>query len=71
MPATDENLSALTTLSGNWIERANKRRKMKELVLDMDSAASLPSQRARRMGSRRVPHTTVTSGGPATTLCSA
>ena len=40
MLATDENLSALTTLSGNWIERANKCRKMKELILDMDSSES-------------------------------
>ena len=57
MLAADENLSALMTLSGNWIERANKCRKMKELILDMDS--------------RKAPHTTVISGRPAATLYSA
>jgi hypothetical protein len=40
MLATGENLAALTDLSGEWIERANTRRKMKELILDMDSSVS-------------------------------
>jgi hypothetical protein len=40
MLATDENLAGLMDLSGNWIERANTRRKMKELILDMDSSES-------------------------------
>jgi len=40
MLAMDENLSALTALSGDWIGRANTRRKMKELILDMDSSES-------------------------------
>jgi len=40
MLATDENLAGLTDLSGKWIEQANTRRKMKELILDMDSSES-------------------------------
>jgi len=40
MLATNENLAGLMDLSGSWIERANTRRKMKELILDMDSSES-------------------------------
>ena len=40
MLATDENLVALSDLSGNWIDRANTRRKAKELILDLDSSES-------------------------------
>ena len=40
MLASDDNLAGLTGLSGKWIERANTRRKMKELILDMDSSES-------------------------------
>jgi len=40
MLATDKNLAGLMDLSGKWIERANRRRRMKELVLDMDSSES-------------------------------
>jgi hypothetical protein len=40
MLASDENLAALTDLGGVWIEQANSRRKMKELILDMDSSVS-------------------------------
>ena len=40
MLATDKNLAGLTDLSGNWVEQANTRRKMRELILDMDSSES-------------------------------
>jgi hypothetical protein len=40
MLATNENLAGLMDLSGSWIERANTRRKIKELILDMDSSES-------------------------------
>jgi DDE family transposase len=40
MRVAGENLAALTDLSGEWIERANTRRKMKELILDLDSSVS-------------------------------
>ena len=38
--ASDENLAALTGLSGKWVDRVNTRRGMKELVLDLDSSES-------------------------------
>jgi len=38
--ATDESLDALIDLCGAWIERANERTKMKQLILDMDSSES-------------------------------
>ena len=38
--ATDKNLAALMDLSGEWIEQANTPRKMKELILDLDSSES-------------------------------
>lgn len=37
---TDENLNTLTDLCGTWIERANERTRMKQLILDMDSSES-------------------------------
>ncbi len=35
-----ENLSALTDMSGQWIDRVNRRVGMKKLILDMDSSES-------------------------------
>jgi hypothetical protein len=37
---SDENLAALTGLSGEWVDRVNTRRGMKELILDLDSSES-------------------------------
>jgi len=36
----DENLAALSGLSGVWIDKANQRAWMKELILDLDSSES-------------------------------
>ena len=38
--ATDENLGALSALSGVWIDRVHERKPTKEIVLDMDSSES-------------------------------
>ena len=38
--ATEENLAALTNLSGIWIERVHDRKTPKMIVLDMDSSES-------------------------------
>jgi hypothetical protein len=38
--ATDENLAALTNLSGFWINRVHERKKPKIIILDMDSSES-------------------------------
>ena len=38
--ATDDNLAALTDLSGVWIDRVHKRKPPKMIVLDMDSSVS-------------------------------
>jgi len=38
--ATDENLAALSDLSGIWIDRVHDRKKPKIIILDMDSAVS-------------------------------
>jgi hypothetical protein len=38
--ATDEKLAALTGLSGQWIDRAHRRRSSRSIVLDMDSSVS-------------------------------
>lgn len=38
--ATDENLAALTDLSGLWIDRVHGRKPPKSVVLDMDSSVS-------------------------------
>ncbi len=38
--ATEENLAALTILSGNWIDRVHDRKMPKMIVLDMDSSES-------------------------------
>ena len=38
--ASDENLNALTELSGGWIDKASEHTKMRELILDMDSFES-------------------------------
>ena len=40
MLASDENLRALTDLCGRWVVEANRRSRMKELILDMDSSES-------------------------------
>src|SRR5215211_4499810 len=39
----EANLSALTDLSGRWIDRVHARRPVKGIVLDMDSSVSQPS----------------------------
>ena len=39
--ATDDNLAALTALSGFWIDRVHDRRPPKMIALDMDSSVSL------------------------------
>jgi hypothetical protein len=38
--ATDDNLTALTDLSGAWIERVHERKPLKAIVLDRDSSES-------------------------------
>ncbi len=38
--ATDENLAALTELSGAWIDKVHDRRPPKMIILDMDSSVS-------------------------------
>ena len=38
--ATDDNLAALTALSGVWIDRVHDRRPPKMIILDMDSSVS-------------------------------
>ncbi len=38
--ATDENLAALSALSGVWIDRVHDRRSPKMIILDMDSSVS-------------------------------
>jgi hypothetical protein len=38
--ATQENLTALTNLSGNWIDRVHERKPPKMIILDMDSSES-------------------------------
>jgi len=38
--ATDQNLAALTELSGQWIDRVHGRRPPKMIILDMDSSVS-------------------------------
>jgi hypothetical protein len=38
--ATDENLAALTNLSGIWIDRAHDHKKPNVIILDMDSSVS-------------------------------
>src|SRR5215207_740769 len=58
------NLSALTDLSGRWIDRVHARRPVRGIVLDMDSSVSPP------MASRRAVPTTVTSAAPAIIHCS-
>ena len=35
-----DNQTALTNLSGRWIDRLRERKPMRELVLDMDSSVS-------------------------------
>ncbi len=37
---TEENLAALTNLSGLWIDRVHDRKKPKIVILDMDSSES-------------------------------
>ena len=39
--ANDENLTALTDLSGVWIDRVHARKLPRMIVLDMDSSVSL------------------------------
>ncbi len=38
--ATDDNLAALTDLSGAWFDKVHDRRPPKTIVLDMDSSVS-------------------------------
>ena len=38
--ATDQNLAALTELSGQWVDRVHGRRPPKMIILDMDSSVS-------------------------------
>ncbi len=38
--ATEENLAALTNLTGIWIDRVHDRKKPKTIVFDMDSSVS-------------------------------
>jgi hypothetical protein len=38
--ASDENLAALTSLSGQWIDGVHGRRSLSSIVLDMDSSVS-------------------------------
>ncbi len=38
--ATDDNLAALTDLSGVWVDLVHKRKPPKMIVLDMDSSVS-------------------------------
>ncbi len=38
LPTTDENLAALTELSGAWIGKVHDRRPPKMIILDMDSS---------------------------------
>ena len=38
--ASDENLDALTDLSGLWIDKIDQRTESKELILDLDSSVS-------------------------------
>jgi len=40
MLAQEENLKALTELSGRWIDRANGRTEQKKVILDLDSSES-------------------------------
>ncbi len=45
--ATDENLAALTELSGVWIDRVHGRKPPRTIVLDMDSSEIGGGQRTR------------------------
>ena len=38
--ATDDNIAALTDLSGAWIDRVHDRKPPKDVVVDMDSSVS-------------------------------
>src|SRR5262245_50910265 len=58
------NLRRLMDLSGQWIDRAHRHRKLTKLVLDMDSSVS------ETYGQQQGPPTTVTSAAPATARCS-
>ena len=46
--AASDNLSALTELSGQWIDRVHGRRPPRGIVLDMDSSVSPTPRRAGR-----------------------
>ena len=46
--ATETNLSALTDLSGQWIDLVHSRRPARGIVLDMDSSVS-PTHGEREM----------------------
>jgi hypothetical protein len=61
---TRENLNRLRNLSGQWIARAHRHRKITRIVLDMDSSVS------ETYGQSRAPPTTATSAAPATIPCS-
>jgi len=62
--STKGNLKHLIDLSGAWIDRAHRHRKLTKLILDMDSSVS--ETYGRQQGRR----TTATSSAPATTRCS-
>ena len=61
---TRANLNRLMDLSGQWIDRAHRHRKLTRIVLDMDSSVS------ETYGRRQAPPTTATSAAPATIPCS-
>ena len=57
--ATDDNLAALTDLSGVWIDRVHKRKPPKMIVLDMDSSVS-PACAASALSCATGPHLEMT-----------
>ena len=63
--ATDDNLAALTALSGVWIDGVHDRRPPKMIILDMDSSVS-PTH-----GGQEGPPKTAISAAPVTIRCSA
>ena len=70
--ATDENLAALTNLSGIWIDRVHDRKRPKVIILDMDSSVSpTHGDQEGRAAPRATRLTTGISAAPAITRCSA
>lgn len=62
--ASDENVSALPNLSGQWIDRVHDRQPPRTIVLYMDSSVSRPT------ASRKIPPATATSLVPVIIRCS-